>query len=195
MMTGHQRPYAWLLAVSTVITVTLDVLLYDVWGIEGIALATTVMLALQNIVQVVYLKRVAGFTTTADLRATFAEARSFLAQQPRTKTPERSGSPSPTDSPEQREEPLVVRGEVRGQAIGDGERRWRVGADVAIGRRPRPRSTRRARGTRAPARERIARAQRRLSTTSSCSLRVVRPPPLELLRVATAREVAAQPSR
>ena len=86
MMTGHQRPYAWLLAVSTVITVTLDVLLYDVWGIEGIALATTVMLALQNIVQVVYLKRVAGFTTTADLRATFAEARSFLARRraPRT---------------------------------------------------------------------------------------------------------------
>ena len=100
MMTGHQRPYAWLLAASTVITVTLDVLLFDVWGIEGIALATTVMLALQNIVQVVYLKRVAGFTTTADLRATFGEgrARSSRGAAART-TPERLRSPSPIERP------------------------------------------------------------------------------------------------
>ena len=81
MMTGHQRPYAVLLAVSTVITVTLDVLFYERWGIEGIALATTGMLALQNIVQVVYLKRVASFTTTADLRATFSEIRTWLTRR------------------------------------------------------------------------------------------------------------------
>jgi O-antigen/teichoic acid export membrane protein len=81
MMTGHQRPYAWLLAVSTVITVTLDVLFYDRWGIEGVALATTGMLALQNVVQVIYLKRVASFTTTADLRATFSEIRTWLTRR------------------------------------------------------------------------------------------------------------------
>jgi O-antigen/teichoic acid export membrane protein len=81
MMTGHQRPYAWLLGASTVITVTLDVLFYDRWGIEGIALATTGMLALQNIVQVMYLKRVASFTTTADLRATFSEIHAFLTRR------------------------------------------------------------------------------------------------------------------
>ena len=63
------------------ITVTLDVLFYDRWGIEGIALATTGMLALQNVVQVIYLKRVAGFTTTADLRATYSEMRAFAARR------------------------------------------------------------------------------------------------------------------
>lgn len=81
MMTGHQRPYAVLLALSTVITVTLDVLFYERWGIEGVALATTGMLALQNVAQVVYLKRVASFTTTADLRATFSEVRTWLTRR------------------------------------------------------------------------------------------------------------------
>ena len=61
------------------ITFPLDVLLYDLWGIEGVALATTLtLLALQNIVQVVYLRRVAGFTPLADLRATFAEGRTTI---------------------------------------------------------------------------------------------------------------------
>jgi hypothetical protein len=39
------------------------------------------MLAIQNVVQVVYLKRVAGFTTTADLRATFGEIRTWLTRR------------------------------------------------------------------------------------------------------------------
>ena len=81
MMTGHQRPYAWLLAASTVITVGLDVAFYELWGIEGVAISTTAMLALQNLVQVVYLKRVAGFTSTVDLRATVSEVRGWLSKQ------------------------------------------------------------------------------------------------------------------
>ena len=132
MMTGHQRPYAWLLAVSTVITVTLDVLLYDVWGIEGIALATTVMLALQNIVQVVYLKRVAGFTTTADLRPHLRRS-SLVPRGAARHAPERSGRPVPL-SAQQREEPFVVRSGVRRQPVGD-RRRWRGRPDVAVGSR------------------------------------------------------------
>jgi O-antigen/teichoic acid export membrane protein len=80
MMTGHQRPYAWLLAVSTLVTVGLDVLFYELWGIEGVAISTTAMLVLQNAAQVVYLKRVAGFTTTVDLRATYSEVRGWLSR-------------------------------------------------------------------------------------------------------------------
>ena len=51
MMTGHQRAYAWLLGVSTVVTAALDVACFQVWGIEGIALATAVSLTIQNFVQ------------------------------------------------------------------------------------------------------------------------------------------------
>jgi O-antigen/teichoic acid export membrane protein len=81
MMTGHQRPYAWMLAVSTVVTIGLDVLFYELWGIDGVAISTTVMLVLTNVVQVVYLKRVAGFTTTVDLRATYTEVRGWLSRR------------------------------------------------------------------------------------------------------------------
>ena len=81
MMTGHPRPYAIMLAASTVVTVVLDVALYEVWGIEGVALATTVMLVVQNVVQIVYLKHVASFTTTADLRATYTEVRGWLGRR------------------------------------------------------------------------------------------------------------------
>jgi O-antigen/teichoic acid export membrane protein len=78
MMTGHPRPYAAILGVSTLITIALDLAFYDLWGLDGVAIATTAMLVVQNVVQVVYLKRVAGFTTTADLRATFSEVRGWF---------------------------------------------------------------------------------------------------------------------
>ncbi len=77
MMTGHQRWYAWLLAVSAVLTLGADVLFFELMGIEGVALATSAMLVLQNVAQVVYLRRRAGFTTVADLRAVVSEARTL----------------------------------------------------------------------------------------------------------------------
>jgi O-antigen/teichoic acid export membrane protein len=78
MMTGHHRPYAVVLGVSTAVTVGLDVLLYDVMGIEGIALATAGMLVLQNFVLVLFVRRLAGFTTFADPRAAVREAREWV---------------------------------------------------------------------------------------------------------------------
>jgi O-antigen/teichoic acid export membrane protein len=84
MMTGHQRPYAWMLAVSTVVTVALDVVFYHLWGLDGVAISTTTMLVLQNAVQVIYLKRVAGFTSTVDLRATYDEVRGWFSRQGHT---------------------------------------------------------------------------------------------------------------
>jgi O-antigen/teichoic acid export membrane protein len=73
MMTGHQRAYAWLLGVSTIVTATLDVALFQVWGIEGIALATAVSLAVQNFIQAAMLRRRTGFHSIADVRLAFTE--------------------------------------------------------------------------------------------------------------------------
>lgn len=73
MMTGHQRAYAWLLAVSTVLTAGFQVALFEVWGIEGIALATAVSLTLQNWVQAWLLHRLTGFHSLADVRLAFSE--------------------------------------------------------------------------------------------------------------------------
>ncbi|MFA5885935.1 MAG: polysaccharide biosynthesis C-terminal domain-containing protein, partial [Acidimicrobiia bacterium] len=73
MMTGHQRAYAWLLGVSTIVTVGLDVALYNVWGIEGIALATAVSLTVQNFVQAAMLRRLTGFHSLADVRLATTE--------------------------------------------------------------------------------------------------------------------------
>jgi O-antigen/teichoic acid export membrane protein len=75
MMTGNQRVYAWLLAVSTAITAALDVVAYHVWGLNGIALATAVSLSVQNFVQAAVLRRITGFTSIADLRLTLVEGR------------------------------------------------------------------------------------------------------------------------
>lgn len=77
MMTGHHREYALLLGVSTVVTVGLDVLFYEWLGIEGVALATAGMLAVQNLVQVVWLKGLAGFTTAADPAAVWRELQAW----------------------------------------------------------------------------------------------------------------------
>ncbi len=82
MMTGHQRWYAWLLLVSTVLTLVADVVFFELMGIEGVALATTAMLVLQNVAQVVYLRTRAGFTTVADLRAVVGEVRTLRSGGP-----------------------------------------------------------------------------------------------------------------
>lgn len=73
MMTGHQRAYAWLLGVSTVVTAALDVALFEVWGIEGIALATAISLTAQNFVQAWMLRRLTGFHSIAHVRLAFTE--------------------------------------------------------------------------------------------------------------------------
>ena len=73
MMTGHQRAYAWLLAVSTVVTAAFQVAMFEVWGIEGIAFATAVSLTLQNFIQAWMLRRLTGFHSIADVRLAFTE--------------------------------------------------------------------------------------------------------------------------
>jgi O-antigen/teichoic acid export membrane protein len=73
MMTGHQRVYAWILSISTILTVALDVAFWELWGIEGVAVATAVSLSVQNFVQAAALQRLTGFTSLADLRLTLAE--------------------------------------------------------------------------------------------------------------------------
>jgi O-antigen/teichoic acid export membrane protein len=75
MMTGHHRVYALVLAASGVITLGLDVALFGVWGIEGVALATAVMLVAQNVVNMVYLRRRAAIRTVADVRLVASEIR------------------------------------------------------------------------------------------------------------------------
>jgi O-antigen/teichoic acid export membrane protein len=73
MMTGHQRAYACLLGVSTVITAALQVACFELWGIEGIALATAATLTIQNFVQAGLLRRLTGFHSIADVRLALTE--------------------------------------------------------------------------------------------------------------------------
>jgi O-antigen/teichoic acid export membrane protein len=87
MMTGHQRIYAWILAVSTVITAGLDVGAYHLWGLKGIALATAVSLSAQNFIQAAVLKRLAGLTSIADLRIAFSEGAGTLRRFTSRKAP------------------------------------------------------------------------------------------------------------
>lgn len=78
MMTGHQRVYAWILSVSTIVTIGLDVALWNVWGLEGIAIATAVSLSVQNFIQAWFLRRLTGFTSLADVRLAFSEGTGTL---------------------------------------------------------------------------------------------------------------------
>jgi O-antigen/teichoic acid export membrane protein len=73
MMTGHQRVYAWILAFSALLTATLDVALFELWGIEGIAVATAMSLGVQNFVQTATLRRLTGFHSIADVRLAATE--------------------------------------------------------------------------------------------------------------------------
>lgn len=78
MMTGHQRVYAWILSVSTIITIGLDIAFWNLWGLEGIAIATALSLSVQNFVQAAALRRLTGFTSLADVRIAFSEGTGTL---------------------------------------------------------------------------------------------------------------------
>ena len=73
MMTGHQRAYAWLLGISTIITIGLDVAFFNLWGNEGIAIATALSLTVQNYVQAGMLRRLTGFHSIASVRLAMTE--------------------------------------------------------------------------------------------------------------------------
>ena len=62
----------------TPLTIGFDVAMYHALGIEGVALATAVSLTVQNVVQMFVVRRVAGFSTLADLRAAVGEGRQLL---------------------------------------------------------------------------------------------------------------------
>jgi O-antigen/teichoic acid export membrane protein len=81
LMTGHQRAYAILIGVSLAMTAGLDVVMYHVTGIEGVAIATAVMLALQNAGQVVLVRRYVGVNTVASLPAAFGSFRLWRARR------------------------------------------------------------------------------------------------------------------
>jgi O-antigen/teichoic acid export membrane protein len=68
LMTGNHRAYAVIVAVSMPVTLGLQVVGYKVGGVEGLAVATAMMLSLQNFAQMVVVRRRAGFSTTADPR-------------------------------------------------------------------------------------------------------------------------------
>ncbi|MGZ4803925.1 MAG: lipopolysaccharide biosynthesis protein [Acidimicrobiia bacterium] len=92
LMTGNQRVYAIILAISTPITLGLDIVGYHLAGIEGVAAATAIMLTLQNVAQVVAVRRMGGFMTVASMNALFREVQA--ARQRR-----RAGSDPAIDPP------------------------------------------------------------------------------------------------
>jgi O-antigen/teichoic acid export membrane protein len=73
LMTGNHRAYAAIVAVSMPMTLVLQVVGYKASGIEGLAVATALMLSLQNFAQMIVVRRRAGFSTSADPRATWSE--------------------------------------------------------------------------------------------------------------------------
>ncbi|MEX0666560.1 MAG: polysaccharide biosynthesis C-terminal domain-containing protein [Acidimicrobiia bacterium] len=75
LMTGNHRAYAVIVAVSMPVTLALQVVGFELGGIEGLAIATAVKLALQNAAQLIVIRRRAGFSTRADLRAVLTEVR------------------------------------------------------------------------------------------------------------------------
>jgi O-antigen/teichoic acid export membrane protein len=79
MMTGEHRVYAAVLGASGVLTFGLQIALFEVTGIEGVALATSVMLVAQNVVNMVVLRHRAGLRTMADLRLVTEEVRVLRA--------------------------------------------------------------------------------------------------------------------
>lgn len=75
LMTGNHRTYAIIVAFSLPLTVGLQVLGFELGGIEGLAIATATMLGLQNVAQLVAIRRRAGFSTRADPGAILDELR------------------------------------------------------------------------------------------------------------------------
>ncbi len=77
LMTGHHRTYAQILAVTAPLTLALGVGLYKAMGVEGVALGTATMLTAQNLVQRVWVRRLTGIDTSANVRIAIAEARGW----------------------------------------------------------------------------------------------------------------------
>jgi O-antigen/teichoic acid export membrane protein len=73
LMTGNHRAYAVIVAVSMPMTLAMQIAGFKIGGIEGLAVATALMLSLQNFAQLIVVRRRAGFTTRADPRATLRE--------------------------------------------------------------------------------------------------------------------------
>ncbi len=73
LMTGNHRAYAVIVAVSMPMTLAMQIAGFEIGGIEGLAIATALMLSLQNLTQLLVVRRRAGFTTHADPRATLRE--------------------------------------------------------------------------------------------------------------------------
>jgi len=73
LMTGNHRAYAAIVVVSLPTTLASQVAGYEIGGIEGLAVATAATLSLQNIAQMIVVRRRAGFSTSADPRATASE--------------------------------------------------------------------------------------------------------------------------
>jgi O-antigen/teichoic acid export membrane protein len=69
MMTGHQRVYAMVLVASILFRLLLQTTGYRWAGLEGVAVATAISVAAQATVQLLMVKRLAGFSTRADLPA------------------------------------------------------------------------------------------------------------------------------
>jgi O-antigen/teichoic acid export membrane protein len=78
MMTGHQRVYAMVLFAGVLVRLILQTAGYRWAGIEGVALATAMSVAAQNMVQLMIVKRLAGFSTRADLPAALERATARL---------------------------------------------------------------------------------------------------------------------
>jgi O-antigen/teichoic acid export membrane protein len=73
LMTGNHRAYAVIVSVSVPMTLGLQIAGFEIGGIEGVAVATALMLSLQNFAQMIVVRRRAGFSTRASPRATFSE--------------------------------------------------------------------------------------------------------------------------
>ncbi len=73
LMTGNHRAYAVIVSVSVPMTLTLQITGFEIGGIEGLAVATALMLSLQNFAQMIVVRRRAGFSTRANPRVALAE--------------------------------------------------------------------------------------------------------------------------
>jgi O-antigen/teichoic acid export membrane protein len=65
-MTGHQRPLMYVTMVSAVVSLSLELILVQPYGIVGVAVATCLAQALQNGVQLVMARRRLGIWTQAE---------------------------------------------------------------------------------------------------------------------------------
>jgi O-antigen/teichoic acid export membrane protein len=57
-MTGHQKTFQNILLVALIINITLNILLVNIYGVNGVAFATAFSLAFWNITAYIYSKKV-----------------------------------------------------------------------------------------------------------------------------------------